>query len=48
MGSDCRMADWNKVDAEGVANSARTIFAPELWPAIVIFEEEPPKLGTTS
>ncbi len=47
MGSDCRIADWNNEDADGVANKARIMVAPELCPAIVIFEGLPPKLGST-
>lgn len=41
------MAEWNVEEADGVASNALTMLAPELWPAIVILEEEPPKLGTT-
>lgn len=47
MGSDCKIADWKKGSASGVANRALTMFAPALCPAIVILEAEPPKLGTT-
>ena len=48
MGSECRAADWNSGDADGIARSALTIFAPALWPAMVIFCDEPPKLGITT
>lgn len=47
MGSLCKMAFWNKLSALGVANSARTIVAPLLCPAIVIFDVSPLKLGST-
>ena len=48
MGSEWRIADWNRGDAAGVARIALTMLAPALCPAIVIFEAEPPKLGTTA
>jgi hypothetical protein len=41
------IADWNKDDADGTASKALIIFPPLLWPATVILEEEPPKLGAT-
>lgn len=41
------MADWKSDDAEGVASSALIMFAPELCPAMVILDAEPPKLGMT-
>lgn len=47
MGSECRAADWNREEAEGAANKALTKFAPALWPAMVIFDDEAPKLGRT-
>lgn len=47
IGSDWRMADWNREDAEGIASMPRIMFAPELWPASVILEVLPPKLGRT-
>ncbi len=47
IGSDCKMACWNRESAEGTARRALIMFAPELWPATVILEAEPPKLGTT-
>ena len=42
----CRIADANRLSADGVASSARIMFAPLLWPASVIFEL-PPKEVTT-
>ena len=42
IGSDWRIAELKRWEAEGVARSALTIVAPELWPAIVIFEGDPP------
>lgn len=47
MGSDCRMADWKRDDAEGIASIPRIILAPELCPARVILDVLPPKLGST-
>jgi hypothetical protein len=41
------MPDWNKDDADGTASKALIILPPLLWPATVIFDEEPPKLGAT-
>lgn len=39
--------DWKSEETDGIASKVRTMVAPELCPAIVIFEELPPKLGTT-
>jgi hypothetical protein len=46
IGSDWRIADVKREEAEGIASSALTIVAPELWPAIVIFDGDPPIIGT--
>jgi hypothetical protein len=45
IGSDWMIADLKRDEAEGVARRALTIVAPELWPAIVIFDEDPPIIG---
>lgn len=47
MGSDWRMADWNRDDADGTASSALIMLAPLLCPATVILDTDPPKLGMT-
>ena len=47
MGSDWRIADLKRDDADGTARSALIMLAPLLWPARVILELLPPKAGTT-
>lgn len=47
MVSDCTIADLNRDEADGVASNALIMVAPALWPARVICEASPPKLGRT-
>jgi hypothetical protein len=46
IGSDWRIADLKRDEAEGMARRVLTMVPPELWPAIVILDADPPIIGT--